>query len=350
MFFGEFVCILVFKYMVFSAIRNNKPNPDESKPFSPLIFLLPACCDMAGTSLMYLGLTLTDASVFQMLRGSVVIFTGILSVVFLKRKLEAFQWASMFLVLIGTAIVGYASISGGHATEAAKNPILGDALIIIAQVVTAIQMVVEEKFVGGYNVSALQAVGYEGCWGTIILSTALIGMYFIPSDVGVLGSFESTPDAITQVGSSGSLLLAIILNMISIGFFNYFGIAVTKAMSASHRMVLDTLRTIVIWVFSISYGWEKQFKPLQLGGFVVLIAGTMMYNEIFKLRFLFAYKSDVDMTMTPPDDAPVGRGGSGGGATTTRRMLRPTICSRPISRGGTTTGTSRILPSLLPCQ
>jgi len=301
MFFGEFMCILVFKYAVWSAVRSNKRSPDESKPFSPVIFLLPACCDMAGTSLMYIGLTLTDASVFQMLRGSVVIFTGILSVVFLKRKLYAFQWASMLLVLIGTAIVGYASVAGDHSKSAvAKNPVLGDILIIVAQVVTAVQMVVEEKFVGGYNVSALQAVGYEGCWGTMILSTALIGLYFIPSEAGVLGSFESTPDAISQVGSSGALLLAILLNMTSIAFFNYFGIAVTKAMSASHRMVLDTLRTIVIWVFSISYGWEKEFKPLQLVGFVVLIFGTMLYNEIIKIRSLFEYKSDTEMTMTPP--------------------------------------------------
>lgn len=56
---------------------------------------------------MYLGLTYTHASVFQMLRGSVVIFTGILSVVVLKRKLYAFNWFGMFLVLVGLALVGY---------------------------------------------------------------------------------------------------------------------------------------------------------------------------------------------------------------------------------------------------
>jgi len=57
--------------------------------------------------LMYIGLTLTYPSVFQMLRGSVIIFTGILSVLFLKRKLWAFEWLGMGLVTIGLAIVGY---------------------------------------------------------------------------------------------------------------------------------------------------------------------------------------------------------------------------------------------------
>ena len=41
------------------------------------IFLPPALCDMTATSVQYIGLTLTYASSFQMLRGAVIIFTGI---------------------------------------------------------------------------------------------------------------------------------------------------------------------------------------------------------------------------------------------------------------------------------
>lgn len=39
---------------------------------------------------------------------------------------------------------------------------LGDLLIIMAQIIVATQMVVEEKFVMKYNVPALQGVGWEG--------------------------------------------------------------------------------------------------------------------------------------------------------------------------------------------
>lgn len=35
-------------------------------------------------------------------------------------------------------------------------------LIIIAQIIQAVQMVVEEKFVSGLNIPPLQAVGWEG--------------------------------------------------------------------------------------------------------------------------------------------------------------------------------------------
>ena len=40
--------------------------------------------------------------------------------------------------------------------------VVGDLLIIAAQVITAVQMVYEEKFVVKHNVPALQAVGWEG--------------------------------------------------------------------------------------------------------------------------------------------------------------------------------------------
>lgn len=39
-------------------------------------------------------------------------------------------------------------------------------LIIIAQIIQAIQMVVEEKFVSGQNIPPLQAVGWEGTYCT----------------------------------------------------------------------------------------------------------------------------------------------------------------------------------------
>ncbi len=41
-----------------------------------------------------------------MLRGSVVIFTGLFSVIFLKRKLGYHHYLGILLVMGGTAIVG----------------------------------------------------------------------------------------------------------------------------------------------------------------------------------------------------------------------------------------------------
>ena len=53
-----------------------------------------------------------------------------------------------------------------------------------------------------------------------------------------------------------------------------------QAMSAAHRMVIDSVRTFVIWGFSLAVGWEK-FSPLQLVGFAILLAGTVFYQELY---------------------------------------------------------------------
>jgi len=108
-----------------------------------MIFCLPAMLDMTATSMMYVGLNLTFASVFQMLRGAVVIFTGILSMVFLRQKLQLFHWLGMLLVLGGLSLVGLASLQSKDSANA-PNPLVGDILIIAAQLVVAVQVVVEE--------------------------------------------------------------------------------------------------------------------------------------------------------------------------------------------------------------
>jgi drug/metabolite transporter (DMT)-like permease len=272
--------MVVFKIQQWRERRDDPygAKQDGRKKYPPIVFLLPALCDMLGTSLMYVGLTLTYASVFQMLRGSVVIFTGILSVIFLKRKLYNIHWLGMFLVLSGLGCVGVASIVMGGTSKNAPNPLLGDIFVIAAQIVVSIQMVVEEKFVAKYDVHPLEGVGWEGAFGFCLMSLVLFIMYFIP---GVSGGnhLESTPDAVLQLGKNPVILLATLGNIVSIAFFNFFGLSVTKTMSATTRMVLDSVRTFVIWGVTLLVGWQE-FQYLQVVGFALLLLGTCVYNKI----------------------------------------------------------------------
>ena len=71
MFLGELSCLLVFHVMrLIHTKRNTLDQMDVgNQNFNPLIFLPAALLDMLGTSTMYVGLNLTFASSFQMLRG-----------------------------------------------------------------------------------------------------------------------------------------------------------------------------------------------------------------------------------------------------------------------------------------
>jgi hypothetical protein len=73
-----------------------------------LLLALPACCDIAGTTLMNVGLLFVAASIYQMTRGALVLFVGLFSVWFLKRHLGLYKWFSLFVVVTGVAIVGLA--------------------------------------------------------------------------------------------------------------------------------------------------------------------------------------------------------------------------------------------------
>lgn len=63
--------------------------------------------------------------------------------------------------------------------------------------------------------------------------------------------------------------------------FNFFGLSVTRTVSATSRSTIDTCRTLFIWIVSLGLGWES-FKWLQVVGFGLLVYGTFLFNDIIQ--------------------------------------------------------------------
>lgn len=63
--------------------------------------------------------------------------------------------------------------------------------------------------------------------------------------------------------------------------FNFFGLSVTRTVSATSRSTIDTCRTLFIWIVSLGLGWES-FKWLQVVGFALLVYGTFLFNDIIR--------------------------------------------------------------------
>jgi drug/metabolite transporter (DMT)-like permease len=88
------------------------------------------------------------------------VFTGLLSVAFLERILKWREWAGIGAVISGLVVVGMSDFvsraTGGQNHHGPNDIITGDELIVLAQVITATQMVYEEKFITKYNIPALQ--------------------------------------------------------------------------------------------------------------------------------------------------------------------------------------------------
>jgi hypothetical protein len=75
----------------------------------------------------------------------------------------------------------------------------------------------------------------------------------------------------------------------SIASFNAFGVTVTKNASSAQRSTIDTSRTVLIWIFfmfiHIEHVPKETFSLWQLFGFMFLVFGTLLYNEIIILPF-----------------------------------------------------------------
>lgn len=64
--------------------------------------------------------------------------------------------------------------SKGHKhPQEAKDPVLGDILVVVAQIAAALQFIIEEKYLAKYRVPALLGVGLEGMWGLALSAIAL---------------------------------------------------------------------------------------------------------------------------------------------------------------------------------
>ncbi|KAJ2398317.1 hypothetical protein GGI23_003243 [Coemansia sp. RSA 2559] len=259
---------------------------------------IPAACDLLGTTLMNVGLFFTTASVYQMLRGAVVLFSGLFSVLFLGHRLERFQIVSLALVVLGVTIVGLSNVISppvqiySHARLGSASQdvdaevwraILGVSLVLGAQVFMATQFVVEEKIIRRYHLTPLRAVGLEGSFGAISVMAAIPVLHLAIGRYNPGGYFDA-PSGFKQIVDNPSVWQTSIYIMLSIALFNFFGLSVTRYLSATSRATIDTCRTLFIWMGSLALGWET-FSWIQVVGFVVLVYGTFVYNRVINLPF-----------------------------------------------------------------
>lgn len=112
-FFCSLACCLAMAFCMFYYFlffkRGQDPN-DTRKPFKLWIALLPTSSDFFGYTLNYYAVSLLPASVYNMVRTTVVIFVVIYSILILKKKYERFHWISLAILFVGTGIVGWGGI------------------------------------------------------------------------------------------------------------------------------------------------------------------------------------------------------------------------------------------------
>jgi drug/metabolite transporter (DMT)-like permease len=323
MFFGMTLCLGVYFYHFYNAKKRageaapllggkNVNQVQEVKGSDPRIYYIvavPAICDFVATYMMNVGLLWINASVWQMVRGSIVLFTALIRWGWLKKKIFNYQWFGVGIVMFALCIIGYSAIlgEGGDEQDAVpmNNKIFGVLLVFFAQMVQATQAVVEEHLLHNVNANAMQVVGLEGLWGLILcVAISMPIAYNIPTP----GLHEDTWDTLTMIKNNpGQIMPILIVYCLVILGFNIFAMKITEAINSVTRSVLDTVRTIFIWFFmtllhytvspTMGEPWNS-WCWLQLAGFGVLIFGLFTYYQVFTLPY-FEYPDDESMQKDP---------------------------------------------------
>ena len=286
--------------------NNNEETPTEIKKEEAKFwyFLIPATFDLFGSSINSISLTYLPPSVYQMFRGAMIIFTVIGSKFFLGNKYYNHHILGMCIVIFGLLIVGLNAIFQKKETEEKDKkdkPLVGIILVLTSQVFSCMLYISEEKLIKKYNAHPLKVTGTEGCWGIFLYIILLIIFYQIRCDSwGNIKDYlcvendkgqyriEDGIFAIRQIFHNNTLTFLVFLYISSIALFNFSGLTVTKYSNASARAIIDTLRTIMVWVFFMTMPFvpkktKEHFSIIQLIGFLFLISGSLIFNEVLEI-------------------------------------------------------------------
>lgn len=87
------------------------------------------------------------------------------SIIFLKNRYYLHHYVSVVAIVVGVLIVGLVSVQAHQSGGKSTTTVLGAGLVMGAQLLTATQMIVEEKLFKGYQLDQFMVVGTEGAWG-----------------------------------------------------------------------------------------------------------------------------------------------------------------------------------------
>ncbi|KXN70259.1 hypothetical protein CONCODRAFT_78933 [Conidiobolus coronatus NRRL 28638] len=294
-FCGELFCGI---FKLFNLVPNNsedgksgesapllrKDRKPELKGNYKLLVWFPSTFDLIATILMSMGLLLIPVSVFQMLKGSMVLFVGLLSITLLNRRLGRSQWSGLGSIFAGVIVVGISNSlrSDSLQTSSGKTDILtgviGILLVISAQLFSALQFVAQEKIMSMFEVDPLDLVWMEGGFGLVTTTIFMLTTHLLMG-ASRPGSFYDMKIGFFQVINNSNLIIIVIIFSLALGLFNIFGLIVTQSISATSRSTIDVTRTVTVWMVAMGLGWET-FQWLQVGGFILIILGSCLFNKL----------------------------------------------------------------------
>jgi len=317
----------LFMFLVQQWLR--RPEEREAVPRSLLIALIVPCiCDLICTVLLLEAQLYITASMWQMLRGTVIIITAILKRVVLAKQLQAHMWSGVVIIAAAMALTALTSFLDPESQGSGKDPRIGVCLVLLGCLAQGVQYVFEEKVMSNDNAPPLVVIGMEGLWGTLLTVLIVYPLaYTVPGDDH--GSMEDPMDAIEMMKNSRELQLLVLIFVVTVTGYNCAAVYVTAYLNSIWHAILDNFRPVTIWMCDLAifyvilpgsgFGevWGK-YSFIQVLGLLTLFLGTAVYNGNLRWpvgRHGYEPIADGETPMTPRD------------------MSSPALARSPLLRG-----------------
>jgi len=325
-------------------------GPPEFKEVTASTYLLlaiPSLFDLAATALCMFGLTYIAVSVYQMLRGSAIVFVAVLKHFVLKDKLAGFMWVGVALNVVAILLVG-ATANAADGPDG-KDPLVGVGLILCGAFVQSLQYAFEEKVMSAdVGAPPLLVIGMEGLWGFFFCTAVLYPILYA-------AGIEDPFDTWEMVKNSKDIQFMFGLYFVSIFFYNMLAVLVTYMLNSVWHAILDNFRPISVWVIDLALfyavtaggfgeAWAWPGSYVQLLALFVLLYGTAVYNGSIKVPGC-EYPPEPSLVAMSP--LPVVRASPSLAASTLLKspLIHGTPKSRGTPRGSRATPTITELPS-----
>ena len=296
MFFSELLLLIPYYLINKNSDKNSKKNSNKIKWYQ---YAIPPVLDFFGSGLFSFGLLFLFAGVCQMIRGSALIITFIFSVLLLKNKHFLNHYFGIFLTILGIVFVGLAAFNRKKTAEEHQlhSPTLGLICTVVSQLFSGYQVIFEENLLKKYDCAPMKLAGMEGAFGTAYSVFVCLVFYFVKcasgselskqfciGDENNVYRLENIFYAFRQMADNHNIILIILIECLGYFIYNFTGLGISKYSTAVNRCIIDTIRIIIVWgYFMLPFNDIKireKFSFLQLSGFVFLLFGNLIYNDV----------------------------------------------------------------------
>ena len=324
MFFGMLFALPLYLGMEgYKRLRAiNDPEARANLDAAPVVttkmvfsLAIPAIFDLSSVLFLMSALMFVPASMWQLLRGSSIVFVALMKQFGLNSPLTSAMWVGVFTILVAVILVGLSAtltdepsadgrrqrmlaadasdeeVSAASSGDSAEL-LVGIGLTMAGTFMQSLQYAYEEKVMSGDNPAPpWLLIGMEGVFGSLLTLCVVYPLagYMPGRDHG---SFENIDNTVAQLNDNPDILTLSAVFCLSVFVLNSFSVLVTFMLSSVWHAILDNFRPISIWatqllIYEMTDGahgekWTNG-SYLQLTGLAVMLLGTAIYNGTVKV-------------------------------------------------------------------